>query len=250
MLCRGPTKGHAIMDIGHLEASVIGADGFMLDDIMRACWRSLAAGEISDADASSVSDAVEARRTVLKAPRPLPTPTLPMAPRRPPVSRDRHASRQRRRRVASSGAMPPAIAANFTEAERAALAIVAGEIRSLGRCELCIDAIAARAGVSRTTVQNALRVAGSLSLINVVERRRPGRKNLTNIISIISTEWRSWLRLGHRVQTRERDQYKQDSLTSKEPPTGRFDGAGRGFRASGRQSDYVQRRSDLLGKTG
>jgi len=35
-----------------------------------------------------------------------------------------------------------------------------------------------------------------MGLILVKERRIPGRKSLTNIISIISKEWDGWLRIG------------------------------------------------------
>jgi hypothetical protein len=49
--------------------------------------------------------------------------------------------------------------------EDAALAVVAQECRRHGRCELCVDAIAAAAGVRRTTAQNALRRARELGLV-------------------------------------------------------------------------------------
>jgi hypothetical protein len=49
--------------------------------------------------------------------------------------------------------------------EDAALAIVAQECRRHGRCELCVDAIAALAGVGHTTAQNALRRARELGLV-------------------------------------------------------------------------------------
>jgi hypothetical protein len=196
------------MNIEHLEASMIGADQPTLDDISRRLWQAYAAGDVSDVDAEAVSEAVEARRTALKQPRPGRRPARVSRPRRPPVtSRD---SRERRRRVASSGAMPPAIAAQFTEGERSALSIVAGEIRTKGQCDLPIDGIAARAGVGRTTVQNALRVARGHGLLNIDERPRPGRKNLTNVITIVDASWQAWLRLGprHRVQTSEHHEYK------------------------------------------
>jgi hypothetical protein len=82
--------------------------------------------------------------------------------------------------------------------------IVGDECRAHGCCFLHIDAIAARAGVHRTTVQNALReaqgrgaVPGS-PIISVQERRRKGQRSLTNIIRVISREWRDWLHRGPR----------------------------------------------------
>jgi hypothetical protein len=80
--------------------------------------------------------------------------------------------------------------------------IVGDECRAHGCCTLHIDAIAARAGVHRTTVQNALReaqgrgeVPGS-PVISVQERRRRGQRSLTNIIRIVSREWWDWLHKG------------------------------------------------------
>lgn len=56
-------------------------------------------------------------------------------------------------------------------------------------CTLHIDAIAALAGCSRTSVKNALRQARLLGLVLVKERRIPGLPSFTNILSIISKEW-------------------------------------------------------------
>jgi DNA-binding transcriptional MocR family regulator len=61
---------------------------------------------------------------------------------------------------------------------------------------LPIDAIAALAGVSRTTVQNALRAAKALGLIFARERRRLGLPSLTNVLRVISPEWAAWLKLS------------------------------------------------------
>lgn len=59
-----------------------------------------------------------------------------------------------------------------------------------------IDALAALAGVSRTTVQNALRAAKALGLIFARERRRLGPPSLTNVLRVISPEWIAWLKLS------------------------------------------------------
>ena len=83
---------------------------------------------------------------------------------------------------------------------RSLFPIVGDEFRVHGCCTLHIDAIAARAGVHRTTVQNALREAqskeGCPGIITVQERRRTGQRSLTNIIRIVSREWRDWLHKG------------------------------------------------------
>src|SRR3954465_340044 len=45
-------------------------------------------------------------------------------------------------------------------------------------------------------VQNAIREAARLELLTVEERRREGRRNLPNVIRIVSKEWTSWLARG------------------------------------------------------
>jgi DNA-binding transcriptional MocR family regulator len=89
------------------------------------------------------------------------------------------------------------MAARFTTAELAALKIIADEIRSKGTCGLVLDAIAARAGVSKRSVQNALREAEALGYLTIRRRRLPGQlKNLPNLVSIIAPEWLAWLKMA------------------------------------------------------
>ncbi|MCJ2068537.1 hypothetical protein MKK75_06915 [Methylobacterium sp. J-030] len=63
---------------------------------------------------------------------------------------------ERRRRLACSGPMPPALASRFTTGQLAVLRIVGDEMARNGACGLCIDAIAARAGVCRRLAQGAM----------------------------------------------------------------------------------------------
>src|SRR5919202_1051326 len=109
---------------------------------------------------------------------------------------DRARSWERRRRLAYSGPLPPRLAARFTVGEAAALKVIADEVRAHGKCDRTLGEIAARAGVGRTTVQNAIRQAVRLGLVAVQERRRPGARSLSNVIRIISVGWRSWLQRG------------------------------------------------------
>jgi hypothetical protein len=99
--------------------------------------------------------------------------------------------------------LPERIRERYTHGEQAALVIVVREVMKKGCCDLCIDQIAAMAGVGRTTVQNALRKArdDENAHVAVEERPRPGRKNLTNVIRIISREWVDWLkrRIGFKA---------------------------------------------------
>src|SRR6185312_2943779 len=72
------------------------------------------------------------------------------------------ASMERRRRWAASGALPPALASRFTLAEQSVLAVIAAEHRKWGDCRLTNKEVADVAGVSITTVKNALRAARGL----------------------------------------------------------------------------------------
>src|SRR3954453_11790865 len=105
---------------------------------------------------------------------------------------------ERRRRWASSGAMPPAIASRFTLAEQAVLGVVAAEVVRHGRCTLVLDHLAALAGVCRKTVKNALREAQRLSLVRIEERRLTAWRNAPNVLTITSSEWGAWLRMRRR----------------------------------------------------
>lgn len=102
---------------------------------------------------------------------------------------------ERRRKWASGGDMPPEIRACYSEAERAALAVIADRCRTKGFCDLCLDEIARIAGISRTSVQNAIRKARSKSNNHISVRERPQAPyyNLTNVIKIISRKWCNWI---------------------------------------------------------
>ena len=106
----------------------------------------------------------------------------------------------RRRRLACSGPMPPALGSRFTTGQLAVLRIVADEVASNGACGLCIDAIAARAGVCRRLAQGAIRLAEGDGLLTIQERRHQGRKNEPNVVRIISREWLAWLKRGGQMR--------------------------------------------------
>ncbi|NTG25731.1 hypothetical protein G6L33_00995 [Agrobacterium rhizogenes] len=117
------------------------------------------------------------------------------ARRRPLTSEQRSKEIQRRRKWSSAGNMPPEIRGCYSEAERAALGVIADRCRKKGFCDLCLDEIARVAGVGRTSVQNAIRKARSKGVEHISVRERPQRfgKNLTNIIKIVSLSWRGWI---------------------------------------------------------
>jgi hypothetical protein len=159
-------------------------------------------------------------------------------PRRPQRSPDRAASIERRRHLAASGPMPPRLASRFTTGELAVLRIVGDEVRARGVCGLHVDAIAARAGVCRTTAQNAIREAYRLGLLIREERRRRGQPSLTNLIKIISTEWLTWLRLEKgggfkKFSTTGTTDIRSRTVSRGEGPQAAFRGE-RGARVPGR----------------
>src|SRR5215212_3827383 len=153
-------------------------------------WRAYAAGHVTEAEASELSDLIEAKRA-LPAPPPRPRLHVGSRPRTPE-------SLARRRRWVAGGLLPPQIASRFTAAETAVLAVVAAEVRKHARCTLTISHIAALAGVSETTVRNALREGRALGLLHVEERRVAAWRNLPNRITVVSREWLSWLRMRRR----------------------------------------------------
>lgn len=179
-----------------------------LDAASRLLWRAVAAGEVGEADAQRIAEEVQARRggagTRSPGTRPLSRSVFPPT-RRSPKSPDKIASRLRKRRCASAGAMPPGIAALFAEAERSALSIVTAEVRRHGRCVLPYDAIAARAGVSRSTAKRAIRAAEAAGLIARRVRPQAGRKHLPTVVKIISREWRQWIARGPAVAIADRE---------------------------------------------
>ncbi len=105
------------------------------------------------------------------------------------------ASMERRRSWAASGRMPPRLACRFTLAEQAVLAVVAAEVAKQDTCGLTLDHIAALAGVCRSSVKNAIRQAQRLGFVRIEVRRRSAWRNDPNVITIISPEWLTWLRM-------------------------------------------------------
>ncbi|XUP57902.1 helix-turn-helix domain-containing protein [Allorhizobium sp. Av2] len=137
-------------------------------------------------------------------------------------SPDRAASMARKRKLGGSSGMPDTIRHYYTEGHRAVLAVIAGEVKHHGLCDLAVDRIAAVAGVSRTTVQNAIREARALGHLSVESRPRKGQKNLTNLVRITSREWMTWLKCGpslarqigfkdfHPTKNQDKNKYKKE----------------------------------------
>ena len=178
-----------------------------LCEVSAALWKAFGTGGVTEAEAETLSVLIEARRKTQvgiggsnaeRASNPPRTtaPTGVSPPRRPQRPPIRSAAIERRRRLAASGPMPPALAARFTTAELAALKIISDDVRASGVCVLPIDAIAARAGISRTSAQNAIRQACRLGMLERHERRRAYDRSLPSILRVVDREWSAWLRRG------------------------------------------------------
>jgi len=183
-----------------------------LPAVTAALWRAYGEGKVTEAEAESLSGLIEAR-TDAPATRRL-SPSAPASsnlggispaqdrtgsPKRAGGSRPRtDASMERRRRWAASGRLPPGLAARFTLAEQAVLALVAAESARRKDCRLSIENMAALTGLCRSTVKNAIREARQLGLVTVEERQVTGFRNDTNVIRIISPEWQAWIRLARK----------------------------------------------------
>ncbi|GJE78049.1 helix-turn-helix domain-containing protein [Methylorubrum suomiense] len=147
------------------------------DDALRALAADFAAGHLSEAD-------YVARDAALRA--------GPARQRFWPPRRRRLAKRDREhvRRLAYSGVMPPALAARFTPCQLAVLRIVG----DAGVCTASVAEIAGRAGVSPRTVQTTIRLAQGDGLVSVRARPVSAGRHDTNVVTVVSPEWRQWLR--------------------------------------------------------
>ena len=205
------------MFIDQIAPAIAGAYHAALDGISKAIAGAWGAGQLNDIDAETAFALIEARRDQLRSPSQLALGTgMTVGAKRQPLPRNRfpeplyqsarrHPERMaRRRQLASSGPLPPALAAHFTTSQLAVLAIVADEAGADRACMLCLDAIAARAGVCRSTARAALRLAERHKLITREERRRPGRASLTTVLRVASSEWRLWIAHGGRRAQRHR----------------------------------------------
>ncbi|MCJ2021262.1 hypothetical protein MKK84_28250, partial [Methylobacterium sp. E-065] len=102
---------------------------------------------------------------------------------------ERSVAIERRRRLACSGPMPPALASRFTTGQLGVLRIVGDEMALNGACGLYIDSIAARAGASPPLGQAAIRPADGAGLLSTQRGRHTGRKSDSNGVRSISPAW-------------------------------------------------------------
>lgn len=181
-----------------LAARIDAAHPSQLDQLSRTLWHGYGRGLIADEEAQRLAEVIHARRQLSRST--ALTPPLLRAgrftPRKEPPVR-RHTERITRRRSLAAGApLPPVMASAWTTGELAVLRIVGDEAREGGVCALSLAEIAARAGVCRTLARTTLRHAARVGLVTIEERPRSGAKNLTNLVRILSPEWRTWLERG------------------------------------------------------
>ena len=178
-----------------IRRAVMASPRMKLPEIRSAMYKAFTAGQITEAEAedprypdqcqSGHSGHRGARTGGASGPGHVPLPRWKDAAPGPPPA-----------------ACRPALAAQFTLAEQAVLAVVASEVKKHGACTLTIGHIAALAGVSETTVRNALRQAQALALVTIEERRRTAWMNHPNKVCIVSKEWAAWLRLATGTNSR------------------------------------------------
>ena len=113
-------------------------------------------------------------------------------------SPDREKSIQRRRTLAATWPMPPAMCGRLTTSQVAYARIVADEVAQHGRCDRTLDEIAARGGMCRKTAKRAQDRLRVLGWITVEERKVTGRKHLSNIVNVVAAEWSTWISMGPR----------------------------------------------------
>jgi hypothetical protein len=105
------------------------------------------------------------------------------------VESDTLSPERRRRTLAELCALPPRVAARFTESERSALGVVACAAARSGRCQFDAGAIAAVAGVRPMTVMKAISEAQRRGLLRVDS-------------AVVTLRSRSWLEGTRRVLAR------------------------------------------------
>jgi hypothetical protein len=193
--------------INALAGAIDAAHPKQFDYLSRQLWQAHAAGHIPDQDAQSLAERLHSRRgdsgmaqgalfRPVRGVTPAKSQNAPRVFLRAPESKspNRRRSIERRRRLAASGPMPPTLACQYTVGELAVLRIVGDEFHAKGACDRSLNEIAARAGVCRKLAQLTLRMAARDGLVTVERRPRPGRKNLSNVVRIISQPWLTWLR--------------------------------------------------------
>lgn len=198
------------MLVERMRAAIASAWTFaQADELARGIYRAMADETLTEQDERDLHgllETLQARRAEIRARAGSKRAAGADEPRRRSIFPERvyqpiadlPASRKRARQLATSGPLPPELAASFTISHLAALRIVADEVARTGTCRLHVEAIAARAGISRRSVQYALRAAEAEGLLIAKERPRKGEPHMTNLIHVTNPEWAAWIEKGKR----------------------------------------------------
>jgi len=138
-------------------------------------------------------------------------------------SPDREKSIERRKRLAGTQPLRPAMAAraNLTTSELAYARLIADDNLIAGDSRDCHDKMAARAGTCSRTIQRAQKHFEKLGWIEVERRPIEGRKHDTNIVRIISPEWLTWIMMGPSPIARQKRRATENQLQDRvQPVTG------------------------------
>lgn len=175
----------------YLLVSIYCAPGRRIDGVISSVYAAQLAEDITEEQAVELHAAADHRRRALR----LLQTHRAQKPRLPRPSPERTLAN--RRKWAGSGALPPSLRPHFTHGENAVAAVVRAEVRRHGACRLSHAQIARSAGLrSTTTVKRFMREARRLGLIWVEIRPVLGNRNLTNVVTIVSREWRQWNELS------------------------------------------------------
>jgi hypothetical protein len=199
------------MFIDQLRASVEAAQSLSsISSLETSIWKTAWPNHINDVDAQQLADILHCKRKALLAAQAAKVPLGFTKPRAPRITGPKKvAAIERRRRLARASPVPPELVDQFTQGEHAVITVVAGEIQRAGRCDWCLDRIAAIAGVCKTLVRNAMRKGRAVGLLFSLERRRAGQKSLTNVVRALRQSWGAWLkRVGCRKLESTTDRFK------------------------------------------
>ncbi len=212
-----------------VSAAIAAARSYdQIDALSREVAAAWGAHTLDDDAAGAALEALAARRRELGDPRMPSRRPFPVQCRRPrPRSPNLERSICRRRREVAPAVIPPHIAEHFTPGQLSALAVIARDIQINGCCKMCVDKIAAWAGVCRRLVQQAQRIAERLGFLSIEARPRRGRKSKTNIVRVVCPEWAAWLRLDRVQENAPRGTTKKNSILKqlRDPASWRFSSA-------------------------
>ena len=189
-----------------------------MDEIARLTWRAHAEGQIPDAEAEAISEAIEARRAALAG-------KGPIEPPRPTLGRPRPARKPEQREKMFGLGRPRALDRNAkvkimhwarclsrrTEKGRAygvvtakALAVLEALLwgfhnASNGLCFPSYEKIAEAAGCARSTVAEALKALEDAGILSWVQRIKRVRERCADLLGDNGWRWRV-LRTSQRLQ--------------------------------------------------